>query len=313
MAVYSVNQVRQLYAATNVSDITVKKCQDGKCLYFTVPDALGRTQHTDHIDLDKISWVHLTKADAMEPNTKKVTITLNADAFDGDKTISGQDYILRINLRQYYGMSDEDIYQKYGAVHGTKIMTKTEFVQAMVESLTKNFSREEVPSLQFEADGDTIVITELPQYGEWALGTKQLRRVYFDVIPTTVVEPEYYNEVVWGKATVGVSDETIANSYQLADMEYFYHGYRGDQYRNIMWPKSIPTKYMLTAGEDIHYDVVDLQYYYAGDNEDIQHSAKTMTFVVPKNSGITLINNLKTTGGVPESKIKIVEKSEPNP
>lgn len=318
MAVFSVNQVRQFYVAKETTDVTPKFCEDDKVLYFTVKDATGKDKHTDHINIDKIEWIHFTEAAKMEPKLKKVIVTVNDDALVDDKIIPGQDYILRINLRQYIGMSDEDIYQKYGAVHGVKNMDVEAFLNKMKESLEKNFGREENATLTFEVDDVTVtvdgqevskkalIITEASPVGEWSRGTCPIKRVLFDVIPTTVTEPDYYNEVVWGTVETGEADETIPNCYTLADMEWFYHGYRGDQYRYKGWPNAIHTEYQVEVGSDVHYDVIDIQYYYSGDNEDIQHSAKTMTFVGTETAIAAILTALKENEAV-EAKIKEVK------
>ena len=52
-------------------------------------------------------------------------------------------------------------------------------------------------------------------------------------------------------------------------------GERADQYRNVGWPKSIPTKYLADAGATYFY--LDIHYAYQGNCEDIQKSEKTIT------------------------------------
>lgn len=313
MAVFSVNQVRQFYVAKQAGDIVTKTCDGGKEFYFDVTDALGKLKHTDHVAINKIDWVHYTAGADMDQKLKVVEVTVNDDALIDGNVIPGQDYILRINLKQYIGMSDEDIYQKYGAVHGVKNMSEGVFLSAMAASLFKNFSRDEhvldfyigktnsktkvagtkknsagiivaVDSEDTElTSGTSLIIKEVSPVENWARGTMPIKRILFDVVPTTVTEPDYYNEVVWGKAEqiAAGQNDIIPNCYTLADMEWFYHGYRGDQYRYKGWPNAFHTEYMVEVGPTTKYDVLDIQYYYSGDNEDIQHSAKTMTIVGP--------------------------------
>ena len=54
-------------------------------------------------------------------------------------------------------------------------------------------------------------------------------------------------------------------------------GERGDQYRNVWWPKSIPTKYFVTPTSS--YYALDIHYAYQGTCEDIQKSEKTITIL----------------------------------
>ena len=45
-----------------------------------------------------------------------------------------------------------------------------------------------------------------------------------------------------------------------------------------------------------NYDVVDIQFFYAGDAEDIQKSPRTLTIVVPAGSGATIGSALNAAG-----------------
>ena len=319
--VFSTNQNRQLFVSTGftanveapfTSLNAVGKMTSGvdadNHLYF-VHKGYGGLVRSDLIKPSSIMWVTATAPEDMELIMKKYTVTLDPNVgSDGNGNtgvpIPGQDYILRINFRQLYGMSDEDIYQKYGAVHATAAMQadKTKFYAEMVYSLMKNFSRLYAPLIDIKVDnkivakatksgstvelldaaGNTITpnangfeLIEKPQVAEWALGTKQLTRVYFDVIPTTVLEDGV--EVIWGVATPGQDSTTVGNGYIIADLEYFCMGERADQYRNIMWPKSIPTKYLVDSSKT--YYTLDIHYAFQGSCEDIQKSEKTLTIV----------------------------------
>ena len=192
MSVSSLNQVRHLYVATksvaadatlaNKGEFKVKTCGDiEKEVYFEVlgPDTVLKS---DRIPVKNINYVKVIKAAAMATPMKKVKVILDSTVNSGNP-IAGQDYILRINLRQFYGMSDQDQYFKDAAVHAVKGMTATAFYQAMAKSLNLSFSREvganatSNPYLKFTASAAGLVIEELPQ--SWHLGTEAQERVYF--------------------------------------------------------------------------------------------------------------------------------------
>jgi hypothetical protein len=210
--------------------------------------------------------------------------------------VAGQDYILNITFRQFVGISDEDQYFKYGAVHAYTDMTASTLYKKMALSLVKNFSRELTPLLKFSLTTATgsvdvdvttkeddltdtytgVVLTEVVQ--DWILGTKEQVPVYFDVYPRTIlVDGE---ERLWGTQEEVDSKESVDNGHIIADLEYFCMGNRGDQYRGIGWPNVIPTKYLVNP--DTKYNVIDLHYAYTGANENVQKSEKTITIVVPK-------------------------------
>ena len=304
---------------------------DGDGSVYIVQNGHGGLVRSDLIKPESVMWITASAPADTAIKLKKVTVALDS-AVNGGDPIAGQDYILRINFRQYYGMSDEDIYQKYGAVHATAAMAadKKLLYAEMIYQLIKNFKRTYSAPLEIQvnsttvatatksgatvtlkdASGNTIAtsnlasgfdIVEKSQASEWVRGVKQYTPVYFDVIPTTVT----YNgdEVVWGTATPGEASGTIPNGYMLSDLEYFCMGERGDQYRNIGWPKSIPTEYFITNPAEGYY-VVDVHYAFQGSCEDIQKSEKTLTLVSTTKANVAALVTALTTAGVPATKVK---------
>ena len=323
MAVYSTNQNRQFYVVGELNPATGGKDKDGN-LYFSVTGAVSKLR-TDLINPSSIVAAKASAPADGEIKLKKTTLTLSNDVNSG-KPISGEDYIVRVNFRQLYGFSDEDLYQKYGAVHATTAMaTKTDlFWLQLADSLFVNLNNKITSLLDIAlsktttADGksttsDTVItsikkvngdwfvngtkvtpgtaysgisIIEKSQVPDWRLGTAQLQRVYFQVIPT-VVKDTNKEYVEWGVTTDGVSGTVVGNGYNTADLEYFCMGERGDQYRKIGWPANIDTKYLVDAASTYYY--LDIQYAYQGSCEDIQKSEKTMTFVGTSKSDIAAL------------------------
>lgn len=338
MAVYSTNQNRQLYVATttaagattaygstlaniqgaaNLGKVTVGTDADGNV--FINQNGFGGIVRSDLINPDSIMWANVSSPKDTQTVLKAYTLELKSSINSGNP-IPGQDYVVRVNFRQMYGMSDEDIYQKYGAVRA-KSAVKADFLKEMAYSLVKNFNRLYAPlvyvgladassftlikSASKDAQGNItftyvpttevstatgaavasptkLVIAEMSQVGEWALGTKQYTPVYFDIIPTTIdnttATPVVQN-VEWGTVSDYTStyNQTVGNGYKMADLEYFCMGERGDQYRNVWWPKSIPTKYFVDPTKE--YYCLDIHYAYQGTCEDIQKSEKTLTII----------------------------------
>lgn len=319
--VFSTNQVRQLYVVTAVqgaaqktdgkvseSDtagtIALKADAESKNLYFQYKGA-DNLMRSDLINKDNILYVKAVSAedDTQEHALKKAVVKLDSNV-NGGEPIGGQDYILRICINPYVGMSDEEPYFKYGAVHAMKGMKPSEFYTKLAASLYKNFSRELGKMLEFTidskvvgrvkttADGteslidttgaaitvpegyvDGITITEVEQ--EWTLGIKEQTHVNFTVTPTTVISDG--DEVKWGTVTYDKSDTVRNNGRKIADLEYFCMGERGDQYRNVGWPNSIHTKYLVNPGTA--YNILEIHYAYVGPNEGPQKSEKDITIV----------------------------------
>lgn len=322
MAVFSTNQVRQLYVATDVKEgaahvlatdtvgtIALKTDNAKSHMYFEYR-GVGGLVRSDLIDVDKVLYAKATPASALARKLKKATVTLDATV-NGGNPIAGQDYILRIVFRQYLGMSDEDQYQKYGMVHAYAGMTASDFYKTLAISLAKNFSRELVPLVKFKigatevtpntkladiaGDADSLVIEEVEQ--PWTLGIQEQVPVYFEVYPTTVIFNS--DERIWGEVEIG--DTGAANAIKdgkiIADLEYFCLGERADQYRNIGWPNAIPSKTLVDPTKEYH--VLDIHYAYVGSNECVQKSEKDITIVSADKADInTLIDALEAATGM---------------
>ena len=343
MATFSTNQVRHLYVLKNfqeASSITSFK-NAGETAIGATKDAndvfikyigMGGQVRTDLIPKSKVLSATLLTKDKDRTPLKSVLVQLNAEP------ASGQDYILRIAFRQYFGMSDEDLYLKYGMVHAYAGMTSQVFYAKLAQSLAKNFSRELVKPLAFHlvvnsedkgevtatskikydntfkgtADFDAttdsytgIVIKEVDQKDEWVLGTKEQTPVYFTVQPTTIMVSG--DELIWGKVTKLADDTSVdpkryvGNGTKIADLEYFCMGERGDIYRNINWPNAIRTKYMVDPTKE--YNIVDIHYYQDEGGENPQKSEKTITFVYD-NDGLTdTITNTLSRYGIDITKV----------
>lgn len=313
----AVNQNRHFYVAKKMEELTDKSeagaievgCIDNgvkKEVYFKYKGA-DTSMRSPLIQVENIAYVKAVKADDLADKLKQVKVTLDPEV-NGGLPISGQDYILRIALRQFYGMSDEDQYFKYGAVHAYKDMTAEAFYKKMAESLEANFSREIGTYFEFEASADGLLIKEVEQ--PWHLGTYAQEKVYFEVYPTTVWDGG--DEVTWGitqatgakKNSKGEDvDEvlaeagTIKDGHKIADIEYFCMGERGDQYRNVGWPHVVPTTYLVDPSKE--YNVLELHYAFTDSGTTSYKSEKEITIVSEDASVInSIIGELNSKAGL---------------
>ena len=299
MSVFSTNQNRQFYVATEVADtvsevskagaIQLKSLDNGvdKELYFIMKGA-DTVLKSDRIQVRNLSYVKAVAAAEMVTPLKSVLVSLSADVNSG-KPVIGQDYILRINFRQFYGMSDQDQYFKDVAIHATKEMNadSSKFYEALVKALNFGFSRElgatkdSNPYLKFEATTEGVLITEKEQ--PWTLGTQTQEPVYFDIVPTTVYVDGA--DEIWGtvtdktptKATAVVGSTGVGNGKKIADLEWFCMGERGDQYRQIGWPNNIDTKYLVDPTKE--YNVLEVHYAFTDEGVSSYRSEKDITVV----------------------------------
>ena len=300
-------------ASDTAGSIAVKNDTAKNHMYFEYKGA-DNLMRSDLIDIKNILYAKATDADDMAHKLKAVTVTLDSEVNAG-APVAGQDYILRIVFKQYVGMSDEDQYFKYGMVHAYAGMDADEFYKVLALSIAKNFSREVVPLIKVEVhsagttskggfdsagymvvtpttkdngksdttnpyyaadtlvtDIDSIRITEVEQ--PWRLGVMAQTPVYFTVQPVAVMVNS--DERIWATVTEGTNG-TIGNGKEIADLEYFCMGERGDMYRGIGFPNNIVTTYLVDPTKT--YYTFDIHYAYVGNNESVQKSEKDITIV----------------------------------
>lgn len=325
MATFSTNQVRQLYVATSVktsnvlsSDaagtIAVKGGTAESHVYFEYK-GVDNLMRSDLIQTKNILDVKVTKPESMAYKMKSVTIELDPKV-NGGSPIAGQGYILRIRFNQFVGMSDEDLYYKYGMVHAYSGMEADEFYKVLAQSLAKNFSREVVPLIKIEVHSKTAMNMgkfDANGYMEVTPSTKDTGAIgpanpYYDgtsavvsdidSIRITEVEqpwrlgvmaqtPVYFtvqpvavlvngDDRIWATVTEGTNG-TIGNGKKIADLEYFCMGERGDINRGIGFPNNIVTTYLVDPTKT--YYTFDIHYAYVGNNESVQKSEKDITIV----------------------------------
>jgi len=278
----------------------VKQLEDirGKEIMFSYK-GVENVLPSDFIQVGNIGYAKAVAASDMVTVMKKVEVTLDPNV-NGGAPVSGQDYVLDIIFRNFFSSGDASQYFKDAAVHATASMTASAFYNTMVNSLNSAFSREpgatktSNPYLKFSikekggsgddaTDAVAIVIEEKPQ--EWALGTKKARRIMFDVNPTTIYTGG--EDIVWGvvtdatpaKSAAVVGTNAVGNGQQIADLEWFCMGERGDQYRNVGWPNVIPTKYLVDPTQQYH--VLELHYAFTDTGVNSYRTEKEITIVAP--------------------------------
>lgn len=326
MFIGSDNQFRNLYvmktykasesALAAVGDTTLKVDTAKNSMYLVYKDTEDNLT-SDIIDLKNLLYVKSTKAADMARKLNSQSVTLNEDP------ISGQDYVLNVEVRNFVALGDDSTHIKFGAVHAVKGMTKSDFYKAMALNLAKNFSREVSPILnvslnKYNSTGTTntkvavlvngkmqnlaaltstetytsIIIDEVEQ--PWRRGVAQVEPVNFNTTCGTVLVDG--NDVIWGTVKKEKGD-TINNGKQIADMEWFYHGTRGDIYREATYPDNFDFKPLVD--ETKAYSTLDIHFAYVGPGVEVAKSERTITVVCADTVELNkLITAIKTATGV---------------
>lgn len=317
MANFSINQVRHLYVVTavkkgtgllesdKVGSILLKQVEDGPINYeyfqYMSPAGIVRS---DLINVDNTISFKKTKSEALRHKLYRVLLTLDDSV--SSAIVAGQEYITRIAFRQYIGLGEEDQNFKYGFVKATSNMSVSDFYKKMAISIANNVSKDTTPLVtvylktsdsevkvapktkESTLDGTYtgIIIEEAEQ--AWELGTMPQEFIKFTVQPTDIIIAG--DEYIWGKVTKETPVNFVKNGHNIADLEYFCMGARGDHYRMMGYPNIVKTKYLVDP--DKEYDVADIHYYFSDSNESVQKSERTLTFVMENDGSHTLLNSL---------------------
>lgn len=323
MFIGSDNQFRNLYvmeaykssesAISAVGDLTLKVDTAKSNVYLVYKDTED-TITSDLISIKNLLYAKLTKGPDMARNLNSQSVTINAEP------VSGQDYVLNVEVRNFVALGDDSTHIKFGAVHAVKGMTKSDFYKAMAVNLAKNLSREPSPILNVSltkqgtaasaSDTDTntntkvavfvngkmqnlatlnptetytnIIIDEVEQ--PWRRGVAQVEPVNFNTTCGTILVDS--DDVIWG--TVKKEKGSIVNNgKQIADMEWFYHGTRGDIYRESTYPYNFDFKPLVDETET--YYTLDIHFAYVGPGVEVAKSERTITVVCADD---TQMNNL---------------------
>lgn len=302
MAVYSTNQNRQFYVATGtdtvdesaaVGTIEPKVIGEGNdkelfFLYKGAADGAEGLQCSDRIPLKNLDYAKVISATSMETKMRKISISLG----NSGVPVVGENYVLRIAFKQFHGMSDEHQYFKDAVVRATSAMsTAKNLFDEMIDALNLAFSREvgatntSNPYLAFSVSGSgasaKLVIEEKEQ--PFVTGIGKFERVLFDIIPTTINNNGV--EEIWAAQntttkeyyTVETSTTTVGNGKEIADIEWFCMGERGDQYRMMGYPNYIPTTYQVDPSKT--YDVIEFHFAFTDTGVNSYRSEKDITIV----------------------------------
>jgi hypothetical protein len=314
MANFSVNQVRHLYVLKKQSDPTataatagymdVKSDADG-AVYLLYKNAKGEIVRSDLIPKGQYSYAKII-ASAKQAHVKSCYDIALATGHP----VAGQDYIVRINFKEFAFPSYDSQYIKYGCVRAVTDMTADTFYKELMKSLSNNFSREAAPLVDIQGkvgtsyksyssigSGDTVTAVRIVEVAQpYSLGVQFASYVPFDVELAPVVKNG--DEVTDWATVTKITTEKFNNGRDIADLEYFSMGERGDLYRNMGWPRVVPTQYMVDS--TTAYATLDIQYHFIGSGIDSVKSEKTITVVCAEadKAELTALGTALGTAGI---------------
>lgn len=310
---FNTNQTRHFYVAgavkSNVEnnlDIALAKTETGE-LFFKYKNADGIVTRSDTIDPKKVVCLKNTVSEAMARKLMAHTIAVDSDAVTlSDLVGKTVDCIITIN-----GLFDYDAANSctfVASVRGTAANTASpaafhkDLAIAIAKALPKydpQYPLIRVYSNGTEVTANTpatdvtgaaagVVLVEGPQkYVRGKLSGEPCQfTVAFRYAASNV------EDVVWGKETIAPSEITgmtvIPANYELADLEYFALGERGDYYRGATWPNNYEPTYAIDITGETSYNVLSIDYFWSGEAENVQRSPRLIQVAGP----VAVINEL---------------------
>ena len=318
MSLPSINQVRQLFVALSekaysaaisaVGDTkvaaktrTYTDDEENEVTVLTGPFRITQIGHggqvsSETIDPKKIASVHLTKAAAMKEKLGVHTVTVT--------TVSaGQIYEVKLQINQYIGQGEQDQTYRLGTYKAKTGDTAALIAAGLAASLQKalgydsnlgaassiNSYKEKLCTVTVA--GAVITISEVEQ--DWVLGKFPVAHMPVRVFLNGIFTSDEYETFDWATIAHSVALSGLTTvSKKVADLEFFCHGARGDEYRGVGYPRNIDTKYMVNPESATAYDLLDIHFFYQGSNEAVQKSEKDLTIVLPAGDSHQIVTDL---------------------
>jgi len=222
----------------------------------------------DPLKVEKLSQVAY-KAEAQKVVTAS---TFPVPASAGVK----YEYIVDIRLFNHGSLSIENFYIKHGQfiLTQTGALTAEAVVDGLITNLNRNFSKEPGatastnPLFTFtrgsSGANSTLIITAKAQPLE--LGKKEGRPLEFDV----VVKVSKVGDEAFGITQPTVAVTTPAHpgtgtGKQIAKLEWFYRGAKGDAFRGLNYPYNWPTTTKTLTEQASTYNLLELKHFVTGD------------------------------------------------
>ena len=302
---FNTNQARHLYVASAkkdsvagvaaVGDIFVGSDAD-KNLYFVYKNGDGLVTRSDTIPVDGIQYYNKkTAAQLAKPLiAHKIAVDTTAVTLSA---LVGKTVRMTIYVRGFIGLDLDDSIPVNVELACTSANTGSAaaFHKALADAIAKAMPDKDIPYFKVffnntevtkttaatGSSGDLVVLAT-PQ--KWVRG--KMAGTPFDLTFQFNYQPDNSTDIAWATVTSGPSAVTnntvISGDYELADLEYFSYGERGDIYRGSEWPNEFTPTYLINPAAGTGYSVITIQYAWQGKAENIQKSPRTIQIAAPE-------------------------------
>ena len=287
---FNTNQTRQFYVAAAIDssvdtnlDIALGTAATGE-MYFKYKNADGIVTRSDTFDPKKVTSLKKTLSASMAKPLLKHTIVVNTAEFADAAALAGKTVKLKITVHQVFDYDDSNSTTFTVRYKVPTSITNANFylaLKGLVETAMPKPDKS-YPYFTVTSSASGLVLTEAVQkYVRGKLSGEPVHlSVAFGIDAATFGEDEM---VAWGTDTVAESGSVVPANYALADLEYFALGERGDVFRGNNWPNNYDVTYVIDPNGATAYDVLTVEYYWAGDAENVQKSPRMIQIAAPHN------------------------------
>lgn len=275
MANFNTYQTRNLYVVKSflesgepdaAGELAMGTTATGE-IFFKYFNGDGQAVRTDLIRPKSIISLKNTAAADMDKPVPQYTLTLNSAVTLANCV--GKVFTLTINLHQIlsYDMNDSMAVTASVVGDATNTANATAFYSAFataIQAAMPKFTKAAPFTVTSSANG--IVITPAPGAYRRGLLSK-------DIFPLSFSSRLHGDDVAWADVAEAASASVkIPSVYEIADLEYFTLGERGDSFRGAFWPNNYEPTYLVDLTKT--YDVVSIEFAWQGNAENIQKSPR---------------------------------------
>ena len=303
---FNTNQTRHFYVAgaidSNVDtnlDIALGTLATGE-MYFKYKNADGLLTRSDTFDPKKIVSLKKTLSTAMAKKLKQHTVAVDTNVVTLSNLV-GKTLDCIITIHQIADYDDASSYTFVASVVGnsTNTASAAAFHKDLAIAIAKALPKfdKNYPLIKVFSNGSQVLPTTPASSVTGASGgvvlvegaQKYVRgKLSGEPCPFSVafrLADSNTGDIVWGSDTVADSsvsgNTTVPAAYAVADLEYFALGERGDMYRGFNFPNDYTPTYAIDLSKS--YDILSIEYYWAGDAENVQKSPRLIQIAAEHN------------------------------
>lgn len=314
MANFNTYQTRNLYVVKDLltsgapdaaGELLMETTATGE-VFFKYYNGDAQATRTDLIRPASIISLKKTKAGAMDIKLKMHTLAVDTSAVTLSSLI-GKTLNCVITIQQVgsYDASDSITVTASVVGNSTNTANATAFHKALAEAIALALPETKYPLLKVFSNGSEVT-KSIAKAGssvgaaggvvlvESAQGYRRglLSKEAYPFSVAFVLHDGNKEDIVWGTDTIAASNiagnTVIPSVYELADLEEFTMGERGDDKRGYNYPYNYAPTPLIDLSKE--YDVVSVEFAWQGNAENIQKSPRMIQFaceVTGSGSGAT--------------------------